>query len=103
MYTADSLTLDLLSLGRDGHGLISVIGDVEWKCRDVGPGSPLAFKTVSTHLCRVTLKCRRNQIFNPLARVKPSFFHPQASFYEAQKQQQGGVISFTREEAFLVS
>ena len=46
VYTADSLTLDLLSLGRDGHDLVSVIGDVEWTCRDVGPGSPLAFKTV---------------------------------------------------------
>ena len=26
----------------------------------------------------------------------------QTSFYEAQKQKQGGVISFAREEAFLV-
>jgi len=44
-YKADSLQLDFLKLAQNGNQLISVIGEPEWKCRDIGPGSPLAFKS----------------------------------------------------------
>ena len=44
-YKADSLHLDFLKLAQSGHQLISVIGELEWKCRDIGPGSPMAFKS----------------------------------------------------------
>ena len=43
-YRADSLVLDFLKLAQDGNPLFSVIGELEWKCRDIGPGNPLAFK-----------------------------------------------------------
>ena len=43
-YRADSLVLDFLKLAQDGNPLFSVIGELEWKCQDIGPGNPLAFK-----------------------------------------------------------
>ena len=43
MFSADSLRLDLLRLGREDNPLVSVIGSPEWRCRDIGPGSPLAY------------------------------------------------------------
>jgi hypothetical protein len=43
-YRADSLVLDFVKLAQDGNPLLSIIGDVEWKCRDIGPGNPLAYK-----------------------------------------------------------
>ena len=43
IFQADSLNLDVLQLAQDGHPLVSVIGDVEWACRDVGLGKPEAF------------------------------------------------------------
>jgi hypothetical protein len=46
-YKADSLHLDFLKLAQNGNQLISIIGELEWKCRDIGPGSPLAFKSGS--------------------------------------------------------
>ncbi len=45
VYKADSLRLDLLRLGQDGNPLVSIIGSPDWTCRDIGPGSPLAYRT----------------------------------------------------------
>lgn len=55
IYRADSLVLDFLKLAQDGNPLFSVIGELEWKCQDIGPGNPLAFKAddnymVTSHL-----------------------------------------------------
>ena len=40
---ADSLRLDLLRLGQSGNPLVSVIGDLDWICSDIGVASPLPF------------------------------------------------------------
>ncbi len=48
IFKADSLVLDLLRLGRDDddeNSLVSVIGEVEWGCRDIAPGSLMAYKS----------------------------------------------------------
>jgi len=29
----------------EGGALVSVVGDVEWECKDVSAGSPMAYKT----------------------------------------------------------
>jgi len=74
IYKADSLVLNLLNLAQSGNPLLSVIGDLEWRCRDIGPGSPLPYTADENYLTN----------------------------YYAHQKQQGGVISFTREEAYLV-
>ena len=43
IYVADSLRLDLLRLGQSGNPLVSVIGDLDWICSDIGVASPLPF------------------------------------------------------------
>ena len=43
IFVADSLRLDLLRLGRSGNPLVSVIGDLDWICSDIGVASPLPF------------------------------------------------------------
>lgn len=50
LFSADSLMLDLLKLHRTGNPLISAIGDLEWTCRDIEPGSPLAFKQTQNEM-----------------------------------------------------
>ena len=43
IFVADSLRLDLLRLGRSGNPLVSVIGDLDWICSDIGVASPLPY------------------------------------------------------------
>ena len=52
VYVADSLRLDLLRLGQSGNPLVSVIGDLDWICSDIGVASPLPFTAdlVSSHI-----------------------------------------------------
>ena len=42
-YKADSLTLDFLKLAQNGNPMLSIIGEFEWQCRDIGPGMPLPY------------------------------------------------------------
>ena len=42
-YKADSLYLDFLKLAQNGNPLLSIIGEFEWQCRDIGPGMPLPY------------------------------------------------------------
>ena len=42
-YKADSLTLDFLKLAQNGNPMLSIIGEFEWECRDIGPGMPLPY------------------------------------------------------------
>ena len=51
-YRADSLVLDFLKLAQDGNPMFSVIGELEWKCQDIGPGNPLAFKSEDNYMVR---------------------------------------------------
>lgn len=50
IFKADSLTMDLLRMVKQGHPLLSVVGDLEWVCRDIGPQSPLPYTADETYL-----------------------------------------------------
>ena len=92
-FVADGLEMDLLRLGQTGNPLISVIGGLDWICSDIGPASPLPY---TADLVRRDEDERRETDI-------AAYAYYSQTFYEAKRQQQGGVISFTREEAFLVS
>ena len=53
IYVADSLRLDLLRLGQSGNPLVSVIGDLDWICSDIGVASPLPFTADLVRMQRV--------------------------------------------------
>ena len=35
--------LDFLKLAQNGNPMLSIIGEFEWQCRDIGPGMPLPY------------------------------------------------------------
>ena len=77
LYTTDTLRLDLLSLAQEGNSLMSQLGSVEWRCEDQASSHPLPFRSSSSY-----------QNNNNLG------------YY---LMQQGGVISFSDSQSYLVS
>ena len=76
LYTTDTLRLDLLKLAEEGSSLMSVAGDLEWSCQDVHTSQPLPFRSSSPY---------------------------QSSSLGYYLMQQGGVISFSDSQSYLVS
>ena len=74
-YTTDTLRLDLVGLAEEGSSLMTVVGDLEWKCEDVDSSQPLPFRSSSVY---------SNNL----------------GYY---LMQQGGVISFSDSPSYLVS
>ncbi len=88
MFSADSLRLDLLRLGREDNPLVSVIGSPEWRCRDIGPGSPLAY----------TADLVRGE--KSTANAAPSFppvFPVTLTYIEERAKRGGGLLCCARE------
>ena len=77
LYPTDTLRLDLLSLAQEGNSLMSQLGSVEWRCEDQASSHPLPFRSSSSY-----------QNNNNLG------------YY---LMQQGGVISFSDSQSYLVS
>ena len=76
VYMTDTLSLDLLSLAKDGNVLMTTIGNVEWKCQNIQTSHPLPYRSSS------------------------NYHSSQMGYYLLQ---QGGVISFSDPESYLVS
>ena len=76
LYTTDTLSLDLLSLAQEGNSLMTQLGEVEWTCQDQASSHPLPFRSSS------------------------SYHNNQLGYY---LMQQGGVISFSDSQSYLVS
>ena len=76
LYTTDTLRLDLLKLAEEGSSLMSVAGDLEWSCQDVHTSQPLPFRSSSPY---------------------------QSNSLGYYLMQQGGVISFSDSQSYLVS
>ena len=76
LYTTDTLSLDLLSLAQEGNSLMTQLGEVEWSCQDQDSSQPLPFRSSS---------CYHNN---------------HLGYY---LMQQGGVISFSDSQSYLVS
>ena len=56
-YKADSLNLDFLKLAQNGNPMFSVIGEVEWQCRDIGPGMPLPYTSDGDNYAVIYFLC----------------------------------------------
>ena len=76
LYTTDSLSLNLLSLAQEGSSLMTELGEVEWSCQDQASSQPLPFRSSS------------------------SYHNNNLGYY---LMQQGGVISFSDSQSYLVS
>ena len=48
-YTADSISLDLLHLAKDGNDLMTIVGNVEWQCQDILTSNPLPYISNNQH------------------------------------------------------
>jgi leucine-rich repeat transmembrane neuronal protein 1/2 len=75
-YRADSVTLPLLQLAKQASPLMTSLGQVEWFCQDIGVSHPLPYRSGT------------------------SPYQPTNLGYYLM--QQGGVISFSDPESFLV-
>ena len=49
VYTADSLQLDLLSLTKEGSGLMTSLGSVEWLCKEIKTSLPLHYRSSNSY------------------------------------------------------
>jgi len=76
IYTADTISLDLLNLAKDGNGLMVSLGKVEWQCQDIQSSHPLPYRSSSN-------------------------YHS-GNMMDYYLKQQGGVISFTNSESYLI-
>ena len=94
MYTADSLTLDLLSLTKEGSGLMTNLGSVEWLCKDIKSSLPLHYRSSNSYHSNKLVKICTIKI----QRAFKKYFIFQGYYL----MQQGGVISFSDSESFLV-
>ena len=52
VYKTDGLVLNMLKLAQSGNSFVTVIGELEWKCRDIGPGSPLPYTSDESYMVR---------------------------------------------------
>ena len=49
VYTADSLQLDLLSLTKEGSGLMTSLGTMEWACKEIKASLPLHYRSSNSY------------------------------------------------------
>ena len=49
VYTADSLQLDLLSLTKEGSGLMTSLGTMEWACKEIKTSLPLHYRSSNSY------------------------------------------------------
>lgn len=53
-FTADTLKLNLVELGRTGSKLVAVAGHVDFMCQEVEAADPITFTTRASHLVFLT-------------------------------------------------
>ena len=49
MYTADSLQLDLLRMTKEGSGLMTSLGTMEWACKEIKASLPLHYRSSNSY------------------------------------------------------
>lgn len=55
-FTADSLHLRLVQLAKDGNNLMTVVGDIDFRCRSVHPVLGATFSSRDSYLVSVCLE-----------------------------------------------
>ena len=95
MYTADSVRLELVELARaGGGGLVTTLGSLAWTCSDLAASAPLPYRSAgpgySSH----------NKLVSTAAGSSVLHVYGVQGYY---LMQQGGVISFSDPDSYLVS
>lgn len=49
-FSADTMRLNLVELGRSGNKMVSVVGHVAWQCHEAEAADPVTFTTREAHL-----------------------------------------------------
>jgi len=52
-FSADTMKLNLVELGRLGSKLVSVAGHVAWQCTELETSDPVTFTTREAHVVRL--------------------------------------------------